>query len=84
MRVTLGTKPSVELGFLHYYGVFIDSKKHYTLSEQIQKLRDHGVVISGDDFAGRVLQKVSYYRLSGYMFSTEILLIVMKWKRDSV
>ena len=45
----------------------MDLKKPYTLDEQIKKLKDHGVVISDDAFARNVLQKVSYYRLSGYM-----------------
>ena len=45
----------------------MDLKKPYTLDEQIKKLKDHGVVISDDAFARNVLQKVSYYRLSGYI-----------------
>ena len=49
------------------YGDCIDLKKTYTLDEQIKKLKDHGVVISDDAFARNVLQKVSYYKLSGYM-----------------
>ncbi|MBO4911364.1 MAG: Abi family protein [Butyrivibrio sp.] len=42
-------------------------KKPYTLDEQIKKIRDHGVVILDESFAKNVLQKISYYRLSGYM-----------------
>jgi abortive infection bacteriophage resistance protein len=45
----------------------MDLKKPYTIDEQIKKLKDHGVVISDEAFARNVLQKVSYYRLSGYM-----------------
>jgi abortive infection bacteriophage resistance protein len=45
----------------------MDLKKPYTLDEQIKKLKDHGVVISDDAFSRKVLQQVSYYRLSGYM-----------------
>ncbi len=45
----------------------MDLKKPYTLDEQIKKLKDHGVVITDETFAKNVLQKVSYYRLSGYM-----------------
>lgn len=48
----------------------MDLKKPYTLDEQIKKLKDHGVVISDDEFARNVLQKVSYYRLSGYRGQT--------------
>ena len=45
----------------------MDLKKPYTIDEQIKKLKDHGVLISDEAFARKVLQKVSYYRLSGYM-----------------
>lgn len=45
----------------------MDLKKPYTLDEQIKKLNAHGVVIADEAFARNVLQKVSYYRLSGYM-----------------
>ncbi len=45
----------------------MELKKPYTLDEQIKKLKDHGVVISDDAFSRKVLQKVSYYRFSGYM-----------------
>ena len=50
----------------------MDLKKPYTLDEQIKKLRDHGVVIADEAFARNVLQKVSYYRLSGYMLQYRI------------
>lgn len=45
----------------------MDLKKPYTLNEQITKLKDHGVIITDEAFARNVLQKVSYYRLTGYM-----------------
>ena len=51
----------------------MDLKKPYTIDEQIKKLKDHGVVISDDAFARNVLQKVSYYRLSGYMLQYRLL-----------
>ena len=50
----------------------MDLKKPYTVTEQIQKLRDHGVVIANEAFARKVLQEVSYYRLSGYMLQYRI------------
>ena len=50
----------------------MDLKKPYTLTEQIQKLRDHGVVVTDEAFVRKVLQKVSYYRLSGYMLQYRI------------
>jgi len=49
------------------FTLFMDLKKPYTLDEQIKKLKDHGVVITDETFVKNVLQKVSYYRLSGYM-----------------
>lgn len=45
----------------------MDLKQPYTLDEQIKKLKDHGVVITNEVFAKNILQKISYYRLSGYM-----------------
>ena len=50
----------------------MDLKKPYTLDEQIKKLRDHGVLIADEGFARTVLQKISYYRLSGYMLQNRI------------
>ena len=50
----------------------MDLKKPYTIDEQIKKLKDHGVVISDEPFARNVLQKVSYYRLSGYMLQNRL------------
>lgn len=50
----------------------MDLKKPYTINEQIQKLQDHGFVIEDEAFARRVLQKVSYYRLTGYMLQYRI------------
>ncbi len=50
----------------------MDLKKPYTLDEQIQKLRDHGIVIDDEAFAKSVLQEISYYRISGYMLQYRV------------
>ena len=73
MRITLGTKPSVMLGFFTLRGLDImNLKKPYSLDEQIAKLKEHGVIIDDVDFAKSILQQVSYYRLSGYMIQYRI------------
>ena len=38
-----------------------------TIDEQIKKLDEHGIIIENTDEAKALLQKVSYYRLTGYL-----------------
>lgn len=40
-------------------------KKPLAIPEQIQKIQEHGMIVD-DAEAGRILHRVSYYRLSGY------------------
>lgn len=47
-------------------------KKPCTISEQIQKLKDHGVVIKDEDAAYSFLSQVNYYRLTGYLLQYRI------------
>ncbi len=42
------------------------TKTAKTYDQQLQKLKDRGLKISSDDKALHLLQKLSYYRLSGY------------------
>lgn len=44
----------------------MDLKKPLTFEEQLQKLKDHGIVISNDTQAIQVLKKINYYRFTGY------------------
>lgn len=41
-------------------------KKPLSFTDQLQKLKDHGVVISDEAEAVRVLETVNYYRFTGY------------------
>lgn len=41
-------------------------KKTFTIEQQIQQLRDRGMVITDEDQAKHYLSQVSYYRLAGY------------------
>ncbi len=44
----------------------MDLKKPLTIEEQIKKLEEHGITIKNHDEARALLERVSYYRLSGY------------------
>lgn len=44
----------------------MELKKPTTLSEQIEKLKVHGIVISNEDKAKEILKTVNYYRFTGY------------------
>lgn len=44
-------------------------KPPLTYDQQIQLLKNRGLIIKDEEFARRVLQSVSYYRLSGYSLS---------------
>lgn len=50
----------------------MDLKKPYTIKEQIDKIRDHGIIISDENFATKILMEISYYRLSGYMLQYRV------------
>ena len=42
-------------------------KPALTIDQQIQKLKDRGCIITDDDYAYDVLQRVNYYRLTAYL-----------------
>ncbi len=44
-------------------------KKPLTFKEQIQRLKDHNLVIEDVDLALKFLSKVNYYRFTGYLLS---------------
>lgn len=44
----------------------MDLKKPLSFTDQLQKLKEHGVVISDEAEAVRILKTVNYYRLTGY------------------
>lgn len=41
-------------------------KKPQTFAEQLQKLKDHGIVIANEERALQILKEINYYRLTGY------------------
>lgn len=42
-------------------------KKHLDIKEQINRLKSRGLIIENEDFVEDVLDKINYYRLSGYL-----------------
>ena len=60
---TLGTRLSLVLSFFTLRNDFMDLKKPLTLDEQLDKLIEHGMVISDREEAKDILKKVNYYLL---------------------
>ena len=46
-----------------------DLKKHASLDEQIEKLAARGLIITNPDEARKILFRINYYRLTGYLYS---------------
>lgn len=44
----------------------MDLKKPLTFTEQLEKLKKHGVIISDEEHALHILKEINYYRLTGY------------------
>ena len=42
------------------------TKSPFTFEQQLQQLKDRGLIIENDDFASFQLRTISYYRLSAY------------------
>ena len=42
-------------------------KKHLSISGQIEKLQKRGLIIEDAEFAGKFLERVNYYRFTGYL-----------------
>ena len=61
----LGTKLNLGSAFLHYGG-YMNLKKPMSIEEQIEKIRKHKIVISDEEAVKRILEEISYYRLTGY------------------
>ncbi len=64
---TLGTRLSLVLSLFTLRRDFIDLKKPLTFDEQLDKLVAHGMVISDREKAKDILNKVNYYRFTGYI-----------------
>ncbi len=45
----------------------MDLKKPLTFSEQIDRLKQHNLVIDDENFALKILSEVNYYRFTGYL-----------------
>lgn len=44
-------------------------RKALSLSQQVARLREHGITVTDDDEAAKWLSKTNYYRVSGYWFT---------------
>lgn len=44
----------------------MDLKKPLEFNEQINRLRDHGMIINCEEKALNILRKINYYRFTGY------------------
>ena len=45
----------------------MDLKKPLTFSEQIDRLKQHGVCFNDENTAAEILSTINYYRFSGYL-----------------
>lgn len=45
----------------------MDLKKPLTFSEQVDKLKQHNLIINDEKFALKVLSEINYYRFTGYL-----------------
>ncbi|MBQ3657222.1 MAG: Abi family protein [Bacteroidales bacterium] len=59
------------------------TKRSLSISQQIQQLKDRGLIIADDDFASRILSNVSYFRLANYMRTCEIDLATHQFKQGT-
>lgn len=44
------------------------TKPWLSLEQQVQRLKDHGLLVPDDDHAQKVLAAIGYYRLTGYLY----------------
>ncbi len=42
-------------------------KKYLPISEQIEKLKNRGLIVEDEEFAEMLLERVNYYRFTGYL-----------------
>ncbi len=75
----LSTRPAPPLGVQGRSLLFaddenkrMDPKPHKTYPEQLDLLRQRGMHIADDDVALALLQRVGYYTLSGYSYSSRL------------
>ena len=72
------TDPATPLNDAYHGGVdFLGAsmkelKMHASLSEQVQRLKDRGLVIDDNDAVENVLSNINYYRLSGYLHNFKV------------
>lgn len=72
----LGTKLNLGSAFLHYGG-YMNLKKPMSIEEQIEKIGKLKIVISDEEAVKRILEEISYYRLTGYALQYQQVKIVV-------
>lgn len=68
----MGTKPSARLGFFTLWRNDMDLKKPLNLYEQINRLKNQGIIIADEEKAISILEKINYYRFTGYALQFRI------------
>jgi abortive infection bacteriophage resistance protein len=61
----------------------MELKKPLTISEQLSKLKEHGLVVASDQEAKALLSRVSYYRLSGYGLQFRVSVSSSKYRKGT-
>lgn len=47
------------------------NKSHFTIDQQIQKIKSDGFIINNEDQLRIILENLNYYKLKGYIYSTK-------------
>lgn len=55
----------------------MELKPPLTFEEQIERLRQHGMIVDSKDVALAVLKQVNYYRLTGYALEDRASIVVI-------
>ena len=55
-------------GFYYFYEIFCYMKHALNIEEQINKLKEHGMVFDNEEKAKEILLDVGYYRLDSILF----------------
>ena len=66
MLITLRTKLNFRVQLFYVNGVFMELKAPLGINEQISELNRHGIIVDDVKEATDILERVGYYRLSGY------------------
>ncbi len=64
--ITLGTKPSLVLGFSTLRRYFMELKAPLSFDQQLDRLKFHGMTIENECEAKKILSQINYYRFTGY------------------